>query len=69
MKKSEVRNQKIVSLLSDLKAASGNTSQVTLNDNQKKILKDILLSFEDSMSIKALLSPDLKQQDINSLKP
>ena len=69
MKKSEVRNQKIVSLLSDLKAASGKTSQVTLNDNQKKILKDILLSFEDPMSIKALLSPDLKQQDINSLKP
>ncbi|CDW83144.1 UNKNOWN [Stylonychia lemnae] len=61
-KNTEVRNQKVVNFIQDIKSASHNSVQIPVNDNFKKGLKEILHCYEELITKKMSLNSE-KQND------
>ena len=64
-KLNEVRNQKVVNFISDLKNATNNVSSLSVNENFKKGLKEVLNSYDELIAKKQSLNQD-KNNDKNS---
>eukprot|EP00347_Sterkiella_histriomuscorum_P013592 403364126 len=57
-KQQETRNQKVLNFLTEIRTSAQNSAKFELNDNQKKLLREILGSFEDHVQKRLTLSID-----------